>query len=172
MQEALTNVVRHASALHAWIDLERRGPEVMLTIRDEGKGRGMDRIRVLLVDDNRAFLDAAGHVLADDSMIEVVGMMLSPRKALDCVLMLRPDVVLLDYEMSEMSGLLATVRFKSMVDGIKVVIVSDHDEPIYRVLAESVHVDGFVYKRDFASMALPTTKDVFLSQMSSLQDSD
>jgi len=38
VQEALTNVVRHAQADNAWIDLRRDGPVVRLSIRDDGRG--------------------------------------------------------------------------------------------------------------------------------------
>lgn len=38
VQEALTNVVRHAHADNAWIDLKRDGDVVRLSIRDDGRG--------------------------------------------------------------------------------------------------------------------------------------
>jgi DNA-binding NarL/FixJ family response regulator len=132
----------------------------------------MDRIRVLLVDDNRAFLEAAAHLLADDPKIDVVGMMLSPKEALDRILALRPDIVLLELEMPEMSGLLVTLHVKAMLHAPKVVIVTDHDEPIYQNLARGVQVDAFVSKRRFSTMAVPTIKELFRSQTANSTDSD
>ena len=38
VQEALTNIVRHAGASHAWISLRRDGEVVRLSIRDDGRG--------------------------------------------------------------------------------------------------------------------------------------
>jgi signal transduction histidine kinase len=38
VQEALTNIVRHAHADSAWIDLRRDGNSVRLSIRDDGRG--------------------------------------------------------------------------------------------------------------------------------------
>lgn len=38
VQEALTNVARHAKAQHVWVDLQQQGEEVRLTIRDDGAG--------------------------------------------------------------------------------------------------------------------------------------
>jgi signal transduction histidine kinase len=38
VQEALTNILRHAHADNAWIDLRRDGAVVRLTIRDDGRG--------------------------------------------------------------------------------------------------------------------------------------
>ena len=38
VQEALTNIVRHAHAANAWIELRRDGDVVRLSIRDDGRG--------------------------------------------------------------------------------------------------------------------------------------
>ena len=38
VQEALTNIVKHAQAVNAWISLERAGDVVKLSIRDDGRG--------------------------------------------------------------------------------------------------------------------------------------
>ncbi len=38
MQEALTNILRHAGARNVWIGLAVAGDELELTVRDDGKG--------------------------------------------------------------------------------------------------------------------------------------
>jgi signal transduction histidine kinase len=47
VQEALSNIRKHAQAQHAWIRLERRGDDLHLEVRDDGQGfavtRGMQR---------------------------------------------------------------------------------------------------------------------------------
>jgi PAS domain S-box-containing protein len=40
VQEALTNVFRHAAANHVWIALTQRGGQTMITVRDDGRGIG------------------------------------------------------------------------------------------------------------------------------------
>jgi len=42
-QEALTNVRRHAKAKNVWVQAARRGGNVVLTVRDDGKGLGERR---------------------------------------------------------------------------------------------------------------------------------
>jgi signal transduction histidine kinase len=44
-QEALTNVIRHAQARQVWVKLSRRGAELHLTIRDDGRGFDSDFAR-------------------------------------------------------------------------------------------------------------------------------
>jgi DNA-binding NarL/FixJ family response regulator len=123
----------------------------------------MDRIRVFLVDDNRAFLEAAAHLLADDPMIDVVETFGSPKEAMDRISVLRPDIVLVELEMPEMSGLLVTLLVKAMLHGPKVIIVSDNDQPIYQNLTRNVHADAFISKRDFCKVAATTVKQLFTS---------
>lgn len=38
LQEALNNVVRHAKATHAWVDLSREDDSIVLTVQDNGHG--------------------------------------------------------------------------------------------------------------------------------------
>ncbi len=45
VQEALTNVVRHAQARHVAIELRQREPEIDLAIRDDGTGFDLDTAR-------------------------------------------------------------------------------------------------------------------------------
>jgi signal transduction histidine kinase len=42
VQEALTNIIRHAHARHAWIELRRKGGTLVLTMRDDGRGFNAD----------------------------------------------------------------------------------------------------------------------------------
>ncbi len=37
-QEAVSNAVKHGRASHVWLELARRGTDVTLTIRDDGRG--------------------------------------------------------------------------------------------------------------------------------------
>ncbi|WP_157735013.1 sensor histidine kinase [Pseudofrankia inefficax] len=39
VQEALTNVTRHAAATQAWVDIEHRPGELVVTVRDDGRGQ-------------------------------------------------------------------------------------------------------------------------------------
>src|SRR5262249_10649562 len=48
VQEALTNIVRHAGAANAWITLQYQKEQVLLTVRDDGTGlpKGAERTRL------------------------------------------------------------------------------------------------------------------------------
>jgi signal transduction histidine kinase len=45
VQEAVTNVIRHAKAEHVWIKLRQDGGELRLSVRDDGEGFDMASVR-------------------------------------------------------------------------------------------------------------------------------
>ena len=115
----------------------------------------MSPIRVFLLDDSDAFLDAAESFLNADESVEVVGRACSTPEALELVAHTKPDVVLATLEIPDPNGLIASVRLKSLTRTPCVIILSDHVEPAYRALALAAQADGFVLKQDFCTKVLP-----------------
>lgn len=66
---------------------------------------GGDRIRVLIVDDSALIRRLLSDLLTSSPQIEVVGMARDGREAVAQAVKLRPDVITLDVEMPEVSGL-------------------------------------------------------------------
>jgi len=65
----------------------------------------MKKIRVLVVDDSSTMRGLISSALARDPEIEVVGEAADPLQARQAIKTLNPDVVTLDVEMPNMSGL-------------------------------------------------------------------
>ncbi len=66
---------------------------------------GIDKIKVLIVDDSAMVRKMLTEELGKDSAIEVVGAAPDPFVARDMIVELKPDVILLDIEMPRMDGL-------------------------------------------------------------------
>jgi len=89
------------------------------------------RIRVVLVDDHLLVRRGFRRMLEDDPRIEVVAEAGDGQEAVDLVLALRPDVVVMDFALPSMNGAVATRRIVREAPEIAVLILSMHAEASY-----------------------------------------
>jgi DNA-binding NarL/FixJ family response regulator len=86
--------------------------------------RGEQKVRVLVVDDDPDFVEAAKVSLAADGRIEVVGGAASGEEAVKQAAVLRPEVVAMDVVMPGLDGLEATRQIRKDQPECRVVLVS------------------------------------------------
>jgi DNA-binding NarL/FixJ family response regulator len=103
-------------------------------------------LRVLVVDDHRAFAEMLGFALSTTDGMECVGVCASAAEATDAAARLRPDAVVLDIEMPGEDGLTATRRLVEALPGVAVVIVSAHRRPGWVTRAAHAGAAAFVPK--------------------------
>jgi DNA-binding NarL/FixJ family response regulator len=116
--------------------------------------------RVLIVDDNRPFLDVA-RVLLERQGLRVVGVASTGAEALLRAGELRPDVVLVDVMLAGESGFAVARRLVELDfgHGFAVILISTHGEPdLADVIAESPAA-GFVPKSELSADAIRRVTD-------------
>ena len=86
------------------------------------------RIRVFICEDHALFREGVRAILRAQPGLEVVGEASNGRDALQRVRQLRPDVVLMDLELPELSGLEATRRVVESGVGARVLVLTLYDE--------------------------------------------
>jgi len=86
----------------------------------------MQRIRVLVVDDVALVRRLVVDALSIDPEIQVVGVAANGREALEKIPVVRPDLLVLDYEMPEMDGLETLIEVRRNYPSIRVIIFSSH----------------------------------------------
>jgi DNA-binding NarL/FixJ family response regulator len=106
-----------------------------------------ERIRVLLVDDHAMFREGVRSLLEGEPDLEVVGEVEDGRQAVQTALTLAPDVVLMDITMPQLDGIEATRQIRSQNDGIKVLILTMHDNEDVFFRSISAGASGYVLKR-------------------------
>ena len=102
-------------------------------------------IRVLVVDDHSVVREGIRHVLGTHVVFHVVGEASSSAEALALASALQPQVVVLDISMPGESGLHAVGPLLAAVPGVRVLMLSVHDDLEYVI--ESVRVGAHGYLR-------------------------
>jgi two-component system, NarL family, response regulator NreC len=87
-----------------------------------------DKIRVLICEDHALFREGLRAILRDHPSIEVAGEAVTGREAIEKARQLRPDVVLMDIEMPELTGLEATRRIMQAGLGTRVLVLTLYDD--------------------------------------------
>lgn len=102
-------------------------------------------IRVLVVDDHSVVREGLRHVLSAGGAFEVVGEASSGAEAVASASSLQPHVVVLDISMPGGSGLHAVSELLERVPGVRVLMLSVHDDLEY--VLESVRAGAHGYLR-------------------------
>lgn len=106
----------------------------------------MERIKVLIVDDQLDLAEEIASVLRTDSQLEVIGLAGDGFEALKKMTENLPDVVLLDIRMPNMNGVVATQRIKTEHPDVKVLILTTFDDSDYILSAINNGASGYLLK--------------------------
>jgi DNA-binding NarL/FixJ family response regulator len=104
-------------------------------------------VKVLLVDDDDLMRAGLRAMLSSDETIDVVGEAHNGRHALDRVIALRPDLVLMDVRMPDLDGIAATEQILATNPEVKVVILTTFEQDDYIFGALAAGASGFLLKR-------------------------
>jgi two-component system nitrate/nitrite response regulator NarL len=104
------------------------------------------KLKLLLVDDHRLFREGIRASLVHFPSIKPVGEAANGKEALRKCKELQPDVVLMDLNMPEMSGLEATPLIREKFPNTKIIVLTVHDnkEYIFEILRAGAH--GYLLK--------------------------
>ena len=106
----------------------------------------MDKIKVMVVDDQIDLANEIGNILKTDDTLEVVGVAADGFDALQKMKTSLPDVVLLDIRMPNMNGVVATRHIKTEYPDVKVVILTTFDDSDYILNAINNGASGYLLK--------------------------
>lgn len=113
------------------------------------------QIRLLVVDDNPIFMRSLGRLLTRDAGLSVVGTVGSAREALDSARALKPDLVLLDLRMPQVSGYDLIPQLCADLPDLKIIAMSlDGSTQVERATQER-GAHAFILKEQLASKLVP-----------------
>jgi DNA-binding NarL/FixJ family response regulator len=102
------------------------------------------KIRILIVDDSLSFRMGMRALLEIQPDMQEVGMAPTGHKALELVEELQPDLVLLDAQMPDLTGIEVTQKIKSRWPKVKVILMTMYSD--YRSKAIEAGADTFLTK--------------------------
>lgn len=116
--------------------------------------------RVMLVDDNQAFLAVAREFLEELDEVEVVEIVSSSEDALAAVERVQPDILVIDFEMPGLTGIDVTRQLRERGITAKVLVLTLFDTPQHRGAALDAGADAFVGKSRMDVDLIPTIQSL------------
>lgn len=100
----------------------------------------------MIADDHNLIREGLKQLLEFDGSIQVVGEACDGEECLDKIVSLNPEVLLLDINMPRKNGIQVLEQLKKQKIGVKVLILTVHNEVDYLIKAVDIGVDGYILK--------------------------
>lgn len=113
----------------------------------------MNKIRVFIADDHAIMRDGLKLIISQDDRYELAGEAGDGLSALEGIEKLKPEIAILDISMPVMTGLDVARQLKKYNTGIKIILLSRHDNEAYVNQALQNNINGYVLK-DYAGVEL------------------
>lgn len=106
----------------------------------------MDKIKVLIVDDQPIIREGIKGLLSMSSEIEIINEASNGQQAFEMILSEKPDVILMDIRMPIMDGVQATRKIKETYEDVVVIILTTFEDDEYIIDALSYGASGYLLK--------------------------
>jgi two-component system response regulator NreC len=115
-----------------------------------------------LADDHSSFRNQLKRILSETKKIRIIGEAGDGDELLDLFVRhsSRPDMVIIDITMPNLSGIEAARRIKKLVPGVKVLILTIHKEREYLDQAVSAGAEGYLLKEDADAEIISAIKTI------------
>lgn len=106
----------------------------------------MGKITILLVDDHKLIRDSWSFILNSDARFQVIGETSNADEAVEIARDKKPEIVLMDINMSPVNGFEATKLVRKYSPGSKIIGISMHSMPAYARRMLQMGAMGYVTK--------------------------
>jgi DNA-binding NarL/FixJ family response regulator len=114
------------------------------------------RKRILVADDSELIRQQVRKILESDQRLEICAEAENGREAVRMARQYRPDLILMDVLMPEMSGLAAAYEIKRTAPNLPVVVFTLYDSADIHIESKNAGADAFVLKAKGSLELLPT----------------
>jgi two-component system, NarL family, response regulator NreC len=103
--------------------------------------------RLLLVDDHAVVRSGLRMLLENERDVEIIGEASSARQAIEVAAQLKPNVILMDIGLPDLSGIDATREIKKLLPEVAIVALTIHEDEEYFFKMLEAGATGYVPKR-------------------------
>jgi DNA-binding NarL/FixJ family response regulator len=121
-------------------------------------------ISTILIDDHPLFNDGLCLMLKESGKFRIVEQVYDSRHAFFKYLSLRPQLVIVDYNMPHLNGLEVVKQLRSLDSACKIVVISMYFDKKDVSLFEEVGVDGYITKTTPSDALIPALEKVMAGE--------
>ena len=118
------------------------------------------KITAMVVDDHKMIREGLKQLIEFDGEIEVIAEASSGRECLKVLETVTPDVILLDINMPDMSGIDVLKELKKINKHLRVLMLTVHSKVEYLIKAVDIGVEGYVLKDSDSSELIKAIKEI------------
>ncbi|WP_294255780.1 response regulator transcription factor [uncultured Sphingomonas sp.] len=134
----------------------------MLTRVSSGRApaRGSAPIRILLVDDHMLLREGVRAVVSTQDDMEIAGEASGGAEAIEAYARLQPDLVLMDLQMADMSGLDAITAIRAASPGARIIVLTTYSGDGRAIKALRAGAMGYLLKASLRNQLLEAIRSV------------
>jgi DNA-binding NarL/FixJ family response regulator len=116
--------------------------------------------RIFIVEDHPIFREGLAHMVNSEEDLAVCGEAGDAEHALPEILRLKPNLVLVDISLPGRSGLELVKELRSRNGGLKLLVISMHDEALYADRVLRAGGDGYIMKQEDPEEIIHAIRDI------------
>jgi DNA-binding NarL/FixJ family response regulator len=119
---------------------------------------------IVIADDHPIFSEGLKQLICADQRLSVIDEVVDGHKLLASIRRQQPDLILLDVQMPVMDGLSAAKITRQDFPSVKILMLTQHDEPEYVIKLIQMGVDGYILKKNTPELLLTAIETVLFHE--------
>jgi DNA-binding NarL/FixJ family response regulator len=122
------------------------------------------KIKIVLADDHQFLLEGIAAVIKEMEELQIMATVQNGLELMTAIAMHYPDLVVLDLNMPGLDGMQCLQKIKAEYPSIKVLILTNYNQPELIEMVKKMQADGFLLKNSTATELKTAIKTILLGE--------